>query len=145
MMNAVIKEAWSGDPPRLYIIAEPMPNAPFVRLSGQGMANMSLGEYLKDLQRDFDNQSGKFFAYVKGGCKEEADTFTLQTWDVYTSPTSCYEALIHLYYAPVNEYLCLKKHLGEKWAQKYLDEIEKREAAINAISAALPEEHATTD
>ncbi len=144
-MNPIVRDSWKGDPPRLYIIAEPLPDAPHVRLSGGGVADMSLDEYLNTLQKNFDNQSGKYFAYVKGGCREEADTFTLQTWDVYTSPTSCYEALIHLYYAPVNEYLCLKKHLGEKWAQKYLDEVEKREAAINAISAALPEEHATTE
>lgn len=137
--NSIIKNAWSSGPPRLYIIAEPMPNAPHVWVTGGGMANMSLDEYLKNLQKDFDNQTGKYFAYVMGGCKEEADTFTLQTWDVYTSPTSCYEALIHLYYAPVNEYLCLKKHLGEKWAQKYLIEVEKREVAINAIATALPE------
>lgn len=135
MMNPIVKNAWSGDPPRLYIIAEPMPNAPYVRLSGGGVADMSLDEYLSDLQKNSDNQSGKYFAYVKGGCREEADTFTLQTWDVYTSPTSCYEAFIHLYYAPVNEYLCLKKHLGEKWAQQYLDEIAKREMAVSAITS----------
>lgn len=143
MMNPIIRDSWSSGPPRLYIIAEPMPNAPLVWLSGGGMANMSLDEYLKDLQKYFDNKTGKYFAYVIGGCGEEADTFILRTWDVYTSPTSCYEALIHLYYSPVNEYLCLKKHLGEKWAQEYLDEIEKWEAAINAISTALP--HTTTE
>ncbi|MFH7024682.1 MAG: hypothetical protein ACHBN1_04590 [Heteroscytonema crispum UTEX LB 1556] len=114
-----------------------MPDAPHVWVAGGGMSNKPLEDYLKDLQKDFDAQAGKYFAYVMGGCKEEADTFTLQTWDVYTSPTSCYEALIILYYAPVNEYLCLKKHLGERWAQEYLDGIESRNAAINAISAAL--------
>jgi len=137
MMNPILKSAWDGEPPRLYIIAKPMPDAPHVWIAGGGMANMSLHEYLSDLQKDFDNQTGEYFAYVMGGCKEEADTFTLQTWDVYTSPTSCYEAMIILYYSPVNEYLCLKKHLGDKWAQKHLDEIEKRESAINAISVAL--------
>lgn len=136
-MNPIVRDAWSSGPPRLYIIAEPMPNAPFVRLSGQGTANMSVENYLEDLKRDISNQSGKYLAYVKGGCKEEADTFTLQTWDVYTSPTSCYEALIHLYYAPINEYLCLKKHFGDDWAQKYLDKIAKQEAAIKAISKAF--------
>jgi hypothetical protein len=116
-----------------------LPNAPHVTLSGGGCSNASIEDYLKDLQRDFENQTGQYFAYVMKGNKEEADTFILQTWDVYTSPTSCYEALVHLYYAPVNEYLCLKKHLGEYWAQKYLDEIKARDMAIAAISSALEE------
>lgn len=138
MMNPVLKNDWDGEPPRLSIISKPLPSAPHLWLSGGGVADMSLDEYLKDLQKDFDSQTDEYFAYVMGGCGEEADTFILKTWDVYTSPTSCYEALILLYYAPVNEYLCLKKHLGEKWAQEYLDETEKWEAAINAISIVLP-------
>jgi hypothetical protein len=141
MMNPIVKASWSRTPPNIYAISEPLPNAPHVSLSGGGTARMSLEDYLKALKKDLDNQTGKYFAYVMGSKdKEEADTFILQTWDVYTSPTSCYEALIHLYYAPINEYLCLKKHMGEYWAQKYLDEINARDMAISAITNALVQE-----
>lgn len=135
-MNQAIKNAWTN-PPRLYIVAQPMPNAPNLSITGSGTSTASLDNYLKDLQKDFDNQKGKYFAYAKKGCKEEADTFYLITWETYTSPESCYEALIMLYYAPINEYLCLKKHFSEEWAQKYLDEISAREAAITALAEAL--------
>lgn len=84
---------------------------------------MSLESFIKDLERDMKKQKGQYYAYVMETDKDEADTYTLQTWEVYTSPDSCYEALVILYYAPLNPYLTLKKHMGEQWAQEYLDEL----------------------
>jgi hypothetical protein len=140
VMNQIVKDSWSGDPPRIKVIVQPLPSAPFVYLSGGGSADMSLDSYINDLKRDIRNQTGNYFAYVvksNGGSREEADTFTLQTWEVYTSSDSCYEALVILYYAPINEYLCLKKHKGEAVAQEYLDKIQAREVAIAALAEAL--------
>lgn len=68
-----------------------------------------------------EKQKGQYYAYVMEADRDEADTYTLKTWEVYTSPDSCYEALVILYYAPLNPYLTIKKHMGEHWAQKYLD------------------------
>jgi hypothetical protein len=93
--------------------------------------------YITNIKRDIRNQTGKYFAYVMGSDGDEADTFTLETWEVYTSPESCYEALVILYYAPVNEYLCLKKHKSSDAVQRYLDKIKAREAAITALADAL--------
>ncbi|XZF62747.1 MAG: hypothetical protein ACSI46_28035 [Gloeotrichia echinulata DVL01] len=38
-----------------------------------------------------------------------------------------------MYYAPINQYLTLKKHFGEEDAQRYLDKIAARNAAITAL------------
>jgi len=140
IVNEIIKNSWSGDPPRIKVMVQPLPNAPYLFLSGGGNADMSLDSYINDLKRDIRNQTGKYFAYVMkswGGDKEEADTFVLQTWEVYTSPDSCYEALVILYYAPMDEYLTLKKHKGEEAAQEYLNMIKSREIAISALSSVL--------
>ncbi|MCM0592284.1 MAG: hypothetical protein ACSI46_15080 [Gloeotrichia echinulata DVL01] len=136
-MNEIVKNAWSGDPPRVKAISQPLPNAPYLSLSGGGCGDISLDSYIKDLEKDVRSQSGKYFAYVRNSDGDEADTFTLRTWEVYTSPESCYEALVILYYAPLNEYLCLKKHKGEATAQEYLDKIKARETAIAALADVL--------
>lgn len=47
------------------------------------------------------------------------------------------KAVIIKYYAPINHYLTLKKYFGEDSAQKYLDELAARNAAINAIADVL--------
>jgi hypothetical protein len=136
-MNEIVRNAWSSEPPRIKAITQPLPNAPFVYLSGGGCADMSLENYINDLKRDIRNQTGKYFAYVvksNGGNREEADTFILQTWEVYTSVESCYEALVILYYAPMNEYLTLKKYQGEEAAQEYLNKMQARVAAIASLS-----------
>ncbi|HLO85993.1 MAG TPA: hypothetical protein VK203_13435 [Nostocaceae cyanobacterium] len=122
-MNPTVYSAWGGDPPRIYAISKPLPNAPHLPLSGGAIANMSLDNFLSDLKRDMEKQKGKYYAYVMESDKDEADTYILQTWEVYTSPESCYEALVILYYAPLNPYLTYKKHYGEHYAQEYLDEL----------------------
>lgn len=86
------------------------------------MARMSLESFIKDLEKDMEKQKGQYYAYVMDADKDEADTYILKTWEVYTSPDSCYEALVILYYAPLNPYLTYKKHMGERWAQEYLEE-----------------------
>jgi hypothetical protein len=136
-MNQIVKDAWNNDPPRIKVITQPLPNAPYVSLSGGGCANKSLDSFIKDLERDIKNESGKQFVYVRNSNGDEADTFSLQTWEIYTSPDSCYEALVILYYAPINEYLCLKKHKGEKAAQEYLDGIKSLDIARRAVANAL--------
>jgi hypothetical protein len=131
-----IRDCWGGEPPKIRFISQALPNATCLPLSRSGCSNASLGDFLESLKRDRDRQSGKFFAYVKsksGGCQEEADTYSLKSWEVYTSPESCYEALVILYYAPINEYLTIKKHLGEDWAQNYLNQLEKRQQAIASL------------
>lgn len=76
-----------------------------------------------DRTLNIEKQKGHYYAYVKNSEGEEADTYILQTWDVYKGDNSCYEVLLTLYYAPLNPYLTYKKHMGENWAQEYLDEL----------------------
>ena len=96
MVNSIVYSAWDGDPPRVYAISKPLPNAPRLPLSGGSIANMSLESFLSDLKKDMEKQQGKYYAYVMEGNQDEADTCILQTWEVYTSPESCYEALVIL-------------------------------------------------
>ncbi|HBL14238.1 MAG TPA: hypothetical protein DD379_23190 [Cyanobacteria bacterium UBA11162] len=122
-MNRTVFSSWGYKPPNIYAISMPLPDAPRLPLSGGAIANMSLDSFIKNLETDVKKQKGHYYAYVMEADRDEADTYTLQTWEVYTSPESCYEALVVLYYAPINPYLTYKKHMGEHWAQEYLDEL----------------------
>lgn len=62
-----------------------------------------------------DNELGDYLP------DDEADTYVLKTWQVCRPDDGVYEAVVILYYAALNPYLTLKKHMGEHWAQKYLD------------------------
>lgn len=120
-MNQVIYSSWDCNPPNIFAISQCLADAPRLPLSGGCTTRMSLERFIKDLERDVEKQKGQYYAYVMEADRDEADTYTLKTWEVYTSPDSCYEALVILYYAPLNPYLTIKKHMGEHWAQKYLD------------------------
>lgn len=82
---------------------------------------MPLDRFIKDLQRDMKAQKGDYYAYVKNSDGDEADTYVLKTWQVCRPDDGAYEAVVILYYAALNPYLTIKKHMGEHWAQKYLD------------------------
>ncbi len=123
MQKRSLYSAWGGDPPRLDIIAVPMPDAPYLPLTGGGSARMSLDSFLKDIERDFQNQQGRFLEYVWESDKDEADTYVLQNWDVCRPESGIYEAIIILYYSPMNPYLTIKKHMGQDLADEYLSTI----------------------
>ena len=135
-MNRLHYTDWT-EPPRIITFSRPMPSAPNLYLSGSGMADMSPESYLKDLERDTKNQTGSYFAYVMKGNREEADTYYLVSWQVCIPQDNTYEAVIIKYYAPINHYLTLQKYFGEDSAQKYLDELAARNAAINALAEVL--------
>ncbi|MCZ2206430.1 hypothetical protein [Cylindrospermopsis raciborskii] len=118
--KARLLAAWEGDPPRIEVLAYPFPSAPHLPLSGGGCTNMSLEKFLAQLETDKKHQTGYYFAYVMNGCKEEADTYFLEGWEMYTSSQSCYEALVILYYSAVNPYATLLKYMGEEMASDYL-------------------------
>jgi len=67
------------------------------------------------------------------GCKEEADTYFLEGWEVLTGDNSIYEYTIVLYYSAINPYLTIKKWMGEDIAQEYL----ARQVAVSAIASAF--------
>lgn len=71
------------------------------------------------LERDLHRQAGRYYAYVKGGNREEADTFILEGWVVYTSPDCVHEATVILYYSALNPYLAIKKWMSEDMAEEY--------------------------
>jgi hypothetical protein len=54
-------------------------------------------------------KKGDYFAYVMESAGDEADTYTLVEWEVL-SGSNCYEAVVMLYYAPVNPYATLLKY-----------------------------------
>ncbi|HLP89185.1 MAG TPA: hypothetical protein VK184_11430 [Nostocaceae cyanobacterium] len=113
---------WNGKPPRIKFKAEPMPGTPYVRLLGCGIADMSLENFIKDLERDkkTGNGHGHTFPINGKGCEE--DTYVLEGWEVYTSPDSCYEALVLLYYSALYPYHVIKKYMGEDMAAEYLEQ-----------------------
>lgn len=115
--------AWGGDPPNVQAIAQPMPDAPYLPLTGGSSACMSLESFLKGLERDCENQTGRCFEYVWESEKDEADTYALQDWQVFRPEYGMFEALVVLYYAPINPYLTLQKHFGQNAANEYLASI----------------------
>lgn len=123
MINSKLYWAWDGNPPNIQAISFPMPDAPYLPLAGGCTSRMSLEDFLKDVQRDFDRQTGCYYAYVFDGDKSEEDTYVLTTWDVTRPDNECYEAIVILYYSPLNPYLTIKKHMGEELAEEYLQRI----------------------
>jgi len=136
-MNRLLYSAWDGEPPRVHAISYALPGTPHLTLTGGSITNMSLDKYLKDLEQDMRNQSGAYFAYVWGNynSEDEADIYTLQTWQVCRPDDGTYEAIVLLYYAAMNPYLTIKKHFGEADAEEYL----ARNAAVSAIYDAFVE------
>jgi hypothetical protein len=132
--KAKLKSAWRNHPPRIEFFTRPMPNTPNLHLTGSGCASTTKIEtFIKELERDLHSQSGSYYAYVMGGCKEEADTYFLEGWEILTGDNSVYEYTVIMYYSAVNPYLAIKKWMGEDMAKKHL----ARKAAISAIENAL--------
>jgi len=67
------------------------------------------------------------------GCKEEADTYFLEGWEILTGDSSVYEHTIILYYSAINPYLTIKKWMGEDVAEQHLS----RHLAVSAIKDAF--------
>jgi hypothetical protein len=122
-MKRTAYSAWDGDPPNIQYLTTPMPDAPYLPLTGTGAAQMTLESFLNDLEQDFERQKGHFFEYVWESDKDEADTYALQSWEVFRPDGGTFEALVVLYYAPINTYLTLQKHFGQDVADEYLDSI----------------------
>lgn len=135
IVNKILYSQWGGNPPQILTISQPAPEAPYIPLTGGETTRMSLDSYIRDLKNDFQKQCGEYFAYAWGyyGSGDEADTYTLQTWQICPPNDGTYEAVVILYYSPLNPYLTIKKHFGEDSAQEYLS----RNAAIVALTEAL--------
>jgi hypothetical protein len=123
MLKRSVYSAWDGNPPSIQMIAMPMPDAPYLPLTGGGTARMSLQSFLKELESDYNSQRGYFFEYVWESDRDEADTYALENWEVCTPESGIYEAIVILYYSPINTYLTLRKHFGEDAAVEYLQSI----------------------
>jgi len=123
MIKRSVYSAWDGNPPSIQMIALPMPDAPYLPLTGGGTARMPLKAFLQELESDYKSQRGHFFEYVWDSDRDEADTYALETWEVCTPESGIYEAIVILYYSPINVYLTLKKHMGEDAAEEYLQSI----------------------
>lgn len=115
--------AWDGNPPNIQLLSTPMPDAPYLPLTGGGTARMSLDALLGDLDRDMRQQTGRFFEYVWESDRDEADTYSLQSWEVCRPDSGVFEAIVVLYYFPINPYLTLGKHMGQDAAEEYLKDI----------------------
>ncbi|MEM8805561.1 MAG: hypothetical protein AAGF01_06000 [Cyanobacteria bacterium P01_G01_bin.38] len=96
-------------------MAQPMPDAPCLPLTGGGTADMSLEDFLKELEADFSHHQGYYREYVLGhhSSLDEADHYFLESWDVYEPRNNTHEALVVLYYSPVNPLSTLKKHMPD--------------------------------
>ncbi len=128
--------AWEGSPPTVKFISQPMPGTPYLELSGQGFAiSTPLKQVIKELENDLRCQRGRYYAYVMGGCRDEADTYLLDGWEVVWGEDTVYEGIVILYYSALNPYLTIKKHFGEAEAEEYL----ARNAAMSVIADAFAE------
>lgn len=123
MQKRSVYSAWDGNPPNIQLLSTPMPDAPYLPLTGGGTARMSLDSLLGDLERDLQKQTGRFFEYVWESEQEEADTYSLQSWEVCRPDSGIFEAVVVLYYFPLNPYLTLRKHMGQDAADEYQDEM----------------------
>jgi len=138
-MSSLFYQQWEQNPPTIETIVQVTPQIPVIPLTGSTTTRMNLDKFLKYLEDDMKKQKGHYFEYVWGYYKslDEADIFTLQDWRVCRPDDGNQEAIIIMYYAPINMYLTLKKHFGEEDAQEYLDKIAARSAAITALADAL--------
>ncbi|HLO85992.1 MAG TPA: hypothetical protein VK203_13430 [Nostocaceae cyanobacterium] len=114
--------AWNGDPPKVKYIAEPMPGTPYLRLLGNGISSTPIDKFLNYLEQDKAKQKGKYFTFPINSNQTEEDLYVLEGWEVYTSPESCYEAIVILYYSALYPYQVIKKYMGEVMAEEYLQE-----------------------
>lgn len=131
-MKRRIRDAWGGNPPNIRFISSAAPDSLELPLSGNGTGRMPVDRAIKEIERDFENQTGWFNAWVFDHYKsgDEADTYELQSWDVYypdAGSGNAYEAVIMLSYAPVNYLATLQKHMPE-FIDEYLAELAQLEA-----------------
>lgn len=138
-MNSILYADWDKNPIGIQAISHQMPSAPNLPLAGGCTSRMPLERFLKELEHDFKNQTRTYYVRVRecDDPDDEANIYTLKTWQVCRPDDGTYEAVVILYYAPINTYLTLKKHFGEEDAAVYLEKIPARSAAINAIADAL--------
>jgi len=131
-----IRAAWSGKPPRILSISQPMPNTPYLPLTGGSTTDKSLDVFLAELERDFKCEKGKYFAYVMDYYQsgDEADAYILEDWQVCVPEDNMHEAVVILYYSAMNPYLTIKKHMGEDLAQEYADQLEQLEMLERLMS-----------
>ncbi|WP_017654702.1 hypothetical protein [Fortiea contorta] len=123
MQKRTAYSAWDGNPPNIQYFTAPMPDAPYLPLTGCGTARTQLKSFLNSIERDFEQQTGHYFEYVWESDKDDADTYALQSWEVFRPENGSFEALVVLYYAPINPYLTLQKHFGQDAADEYLESI----------------------
>ena len=124
-MNSKLYFAWDGKVPNLQIICVPMPNTPNLPLTGTSFIRKPLDDFIEELNCNLKEQMDLYYSYVLDHYQsdEEADIYTLQTWQVCTSNDGTYEGIVLLYYAAINPYLTIKKHMGADLAEEYLQRI----------------------
>lgn len=116
-MPQKIKEGWNNNIPPILMITQETPGAISLPLSGSGTSRAPLHRFLMYLEDDIAKKKGKYFAYVDDGCREEADTYTLDGWQVLYPDDGTYEAIVILYYSPMNERATLAK-----WMPQFLED-----------------------
>lgn len=99
-------------------LTQELPDSVCLPLTGDGVSNACLEDFLNYLKEDVEKQKGHFFAYVWGGDRsDEADTYTLNGWQVLHPNDGTYEAIVILYYSPINERATLAK-----WMPQFLED-----------------------
>lgn len=134
-MNSKLYHAWKGNVPPVQIICCAMPNSPELPLTGGGVSRKAVDDFLKNLEKDFNNQKGRYYAYVLDyyNSEDESDIYALETWQVFYPNDGTYEAVVILYYSALNPYMTIKKHMGEDLAEEYL----AKNKVIGALSEVL--------
>ncbi len=118
--SRAVSQAWEGDPPQVELHCCVMPDTPFHHLTGGGTARQSVGATIELLRRDAANQTGRYYEYVWGfhpedssSFEEQADTYVLQDWVVCDPRSGPYEAIVILYYSPLNQAAMEARHFPD--------------------------------
>ncbi|MEM6256634.1 MAG: hypothetical protein AAF821_27315 [Cyanobacteria bacterium P01_D01_bin.156] len=132
-MRQDIRLGWEGCPPRIEYLAQPFPGAPHLPLTGSGSTDMPLDKFLGKLEQSLTSRSAargnRYHQYVWGhhGSDDEADIYELTCWEVCRPDSGVYEAVVILYYSPMNTLATLSKHMPE-FVDEYLAEQAQKEA-----------------
>lgn len=133
-MQQDIRAGWEGNVPNIHAIAQPYPGAPHMPLTGGCSASTTLDKFLRDLERGEGSSHYREYIWGYHGSEDEADIYELTCWDVCRPDNGLYEAVVILYYSPINHLATLKKHMPE-----FVDEYLEEQAQIEALEQLVEE------
>lgn len=110
-MRLDIRAGWEGRVPNIQAIAQSYPGSPHLPLTGGCTTRTTLDKFLKELEKAEAGRHYREYIWGYHGSDDEADIYELTCWDVCRPDHGFYEAMVILYYSPINTLATLKKHM----------------------------------